>query len=97
MSREDATRSAGVGGEAASQAAGQARPPQLLLTEQEKSVLDFLVECKTPKTAAQICAGVKLDREEVVSTLDSLRKKGLVTRFNTLVESYAARFPGVEV
>lgn len=93
MTREDAARGVGIGGEAA----GQAAPPQLVLNQQEKSVLDFLVACKGGKTAAQVAAGTQMDREEVVAALDSLRKRGLVTRFNTLVESYAARFPGVEV
>jgi hypothetical protein len=93
VTREDAARSVGIGGEAV----GQTPPPQLVLSQQEKSVLDFLVACKDGKTAAQIGAGAHMDREEVAAALDSLRKRGLVTRFNTLVESYAARFPGVEV
>ena len=96
MSREDARRGAGVGDEQTA-----VRPPApeipLALTAEEKSVLETLVVCRAARTVAQLCASSGLDRGQVTGTLESLRTKGLVTQFNTLVESYAARFPGVEV
>ena len=60
-------------------------------------MLETLVACGSARTVAQLCASSGLDRGQVAGTLESLRAKGLVTRFNTLVESYAARFPGIEV
>ena len=96
MSREDARRGASVGDERAA-ASHPASEIPLALTGEEKSVLEVLVACKTSRTVAQLCASSGLDRERVTGTLESLRAKGLVTRFNTLVESYAARFPGIEV
>jgi hypothetical protein len=96
VSREDVRRGAGVGNE---RAAAQPAAPEipLALTDEEKTVLETLVACKAARTVAQLCASSGLDRGQVTGTLESLRAKGLATRFNTLVESYAARFPGIEV
>jgi len=96
VSREDARRGAGIGGErAVTQPPAPEIPPAL--TIEEKSVLATLVACKTSRTVAQLCTSCSLGRGQVTASLDSLRAKGLVTRFNTLVESYGARFPGMEV
>lgn len=96
MSREDARPGVGIGDErSAERAATPEIPPTL--TAEEKSVLETLVACGTARTVAQLCASSGLDRKQVASTLKGLRTKGLVTRFNTLVESYAARSPGVDV
>jgi hypothetical protein len=96
VSEKDAVRGADVGDRA-----GAGSPPAATqrpaLTDEEKMVLDLLVTCRTARTVAQVCAGARVSREQAAGALDSLRSKGLVTRFNTLVESYAARFPGVEV
>jgi hypothetical protein len=67
------------------------------LGEEEKRLLDILVASRSSRTAAQLSTTSGLPKEQVVGALGSLRAKGLVTRFNTLVESYGARFPGVEV
>jgi uncharacterized membrane protein len=67
------------------------------LTADEKSVLDILIAGGTSRTSAQLSATSGLPRAQVAVALESLRQRGLVTRFNTLVESYAVRFPGVEV
>ena len=95
MSREDVHRDAGIGDE---RTAPPSRAPDspLALTAEEKSVLETLLACGTARTIAQLCVGAGLSRGQVVSTVESLRAKGLVTRFNTLVESYAARFPGID-
>jgi DNA-binding MarR family transcriptional regulator len=96
VSREDSRRGAGVGDEVV---AAQPSAPEipLALTAEEKSLLETLVACGTARTVAQLCASSGLDRGQVIGMLKSLRAKGVVTRFNTLVESYAARFPGIEV
>ncbi len=94
MARQDAGRSAGVGDTPVNgEAEAQARP----LTVHERAVLDALVTAKGARTAAQLMASCGLAREDVMYALECLRTKGLATKFNTLVESYAARFPGVEV
>jgi predicted transcriptional regulator len=68
-----------------------------VLSDEERKLLDLLVSCGAARTPAQLSAGCGLEREQVAQALDSLRAKGLVTRLNTVVESYTARFPGVEV
>jgi hypothetical protein len=68
-----------------------------VLSDEEKKVLDLLVSCGAARTPAQLAAGCGLEREQAAQALDGLRAKGLVTPLNTLVESYIARFPGIEV
>ncbi len=67
------------------------------LTDQERLVLDVLVTSQAARTAAQLSAASGLSREQVVIALESLRVKGLVTQFNTVIESYGALFPGLEL
>ena len=95
MTREDAQRESGVGDERF--AASPAGLDPLVLSADERAVLEVLVGCETSRTEAQIAAKCGLPRENVAGGLETLRAKGLVSRFNTLIESYAARFPGVEV
>ncbi len=81
------------------QATAQEQAAQSLsaLTDQERLVLDVLVTSAAARTAAQLSAASGLSREQVAIALDSLRVQGLVTQFNTLIESYGARFPGLEL
>ena len=58
-------------------------------------MLHALLACETGGTAAQLAEGSGLTREQVANALQDLRAKGLVTRLNTVVASYAARFPGI--
>jgi DNA-directed RNA polymerase sigma subunit (sigma70/sigma32) len=67
------------------------------LTDQERLVLDVLMTSQAARTVAQLSAASGLSREQVAIALDSLRVQGLVTQFNTLIESYGARFPGLEL
>ena len=60
-------------------------------------MLHALLACETGGTAAQLAAGSGLTREQVANALQDLRAKGLVTCLNTVVASYAARFPGIRV
>jgi hypothetical protein len=95
VTREDAQRESGVGD--ARPVVSRAGLDSLVLSPDERAVIEVLVDCRTSRTEAQIAAKCGLPRESVAGGLESLRAKGLVSRFNTLVESYAARFPGVEV
>ena len=72
------------------QQAAQAPPA---LTDQERAVLDLLVASTTARTVAQLSAASGLPRDQVANAIESLRVQGLVTRFNTVIESYGARFP----
>jgi predicted transcriptional regulator len=79
---------------ATTQQAAQASPA---LTDQEKAVLDVLMASPTARTAAQLSAASGLSRDQVANAIAGLRVQGLVTRFNTVIESYGARFPGLEL
>ena len=95
MPREDARPGADVGRPQTPGSLAGSAPP--VLNDDEKNVLNALVKCSASQTAGQLSASCGLTREQVAIALESLRAKGLVTRHNTLVESYASRFPGVEV
>ena len=81
------------------QATSQQHAPQVLstLTDQERTLLHILVVSATARTASQLSAASGLSRDQVASTLESLRVQGLVTRYNTVIESYGALFPGLEL
>jgi predicted transcriptional regulator len=96
VSRNEAPRSEGANAENRAESA-EVSESALALSADEKMVLQALVSCGGARTIAQLCASCGMDREQVAPVVESLRAKGLVTRFNTLVESYGARFPGVEV
>jgi DprA winged helix domain len=92
-----------VSAEGAEQAAGQQAAQQQAaetpsaLTDQERTLLDILKASTTARTTAQLAADSGLPRDQVASMLESLRVKGLVTLFNTVIESYGARFPDLEM
>ncbi len=67
------------------------------LSTDEELVLRALLACEIGGTPAQLTARSGLTREQVANALQDLRAKGLVTCLNTVVESYAARFPGIRV
>ena len=96
MPREDTKRAPANGPE---QVTAQQQAAQTLsaLTDHERLVLDVLVTSEAARTAAQLSTASGLSREQVAIALESLRVKGLVTQFNTVIESYGARFPGLEL
>jgi hypothetical protein len=96
VSQEDAGRGSNIESVRAAESSSLPWSPRLLAAE-EKAVLEILVDCKSARTVTQLSTSSGLGREVVALALESLRGKGLVSRFNTLVESFAARFPGVEV
>jgi len=93
--RKDAQRESSI--VAGPSAAALPGPGSLSLTPDERTVVELLVTCGVSRTVTQIAAECGLSRADVVGALEGLRTKGLVTRLNTLVDSYAARFPGLEV
>jgi DNA-binding MarR family transcriptional regulator len=96
MSRDEAPQTADASAERGAESAS-ASESAADLSADEKSILEVLVSCGSARTIAQLCATSGMDREQVTPVVEGLRAKGLVTRFNTLVESYGARFPGLEV
>jgi RIO-like serine/threonine protein kinase len=68
-----------------------------LLADQEAAVLDLMSRSGHCLTFGTIRSRTGLDTEELRSALDSLRTDGLVVRLHTVVESYACRFPGLDV
>jgi hypothetical protein len=96
VTREDASQARDIGDQRASGQGPDGVSPVVLAAD-ERTVLDILVGCGEARTAAQLVGSCGLPRDQVAQALADLRTKGLVTRFNTLVESYAARFPGLEV
>ncbi len=75
----------------------EVRPASLpALSTAESSVLNALSEVR------QLSFGVLRSRtgmstEELRGSVERLRALGLVTRLNTVVESYSSRFPGLRV
>ena len=96
MPRED-TKPASTNGSEQTTAEQQAAQTLAALNEQERAVLDVLMASATARTAARLSGVSGLTREQVAIALESLRVKGLVTQFNTVIESYGARFPGLEL
>lgn len=67
------------------------------LSGDEQLVLDILAGYPTGATLGRLRGRCTLPEEQLVGCLDGLRRKGLVVRLNTVVESYSCRFPGVRV
>ncbi len=92
MSRQDAKRGADVAGEQQSLSPADT---STALSDAERGVLDVLLASKGSRTITQLSASCGLDKKQITSALENLHSKGLITRLNTVVASYAARFPGV--
>lgn len=67
------------------------------LSSEEAAVLEILAGDGGSLTMGAIRARTGLELHQVLPALASLRAKGMVTRLNTVVESYAPRFPGLRV
>lgn len=66
------------------------------LSAEESRVFAALSETRH-SSIGMLRARTDLDPDELRAVLDALRAKGLVTRLNTIVESYSSRFPGLRV
>ena len=68
-----------------------------VLADEEAAVLALMSQSGHCMTFGTIRSRTGLETEELRSVLESLRTDGLVVRLNTVVESYACRFPGLDV
>jgi Fe2+ or Zn2+ uptake regulation protein len=75
----------------------QASSSLVQLTDEQKQVLDCLQDAGTGLTRRQIVARVSCPPSVVEDALESLVAANLVGRLNTLVPSYACKYPGVRV
>lgn len=67
------------------------------LSEREARVLGALSDAGHCLSMGQLRARTGILREDLRPILEGLRAKGLAARLNTVVESYACRFPGIRV
>lgn len=67
------------------------------LSEREAQVLGALSDAGHCLSLGQLRARTGIMREDLKPILEDLRAKGLAARLNTVVESYACRFPGIRV
>jgi hypothetical protein len=67
------------------------------LSDEQKMVLDCLQRAETGLTGKQIVARVACPAPAVEEALESLLARNLVARLNTLIPSYACKYPGVRV
>lgn len=68
-----------------------------VLADEEAAVLALMSRSDHCLTLGTIRSRTGLGTEELRVVLESLRAKGLIVRLNTVVESYASRFPGLDV
>jgi hypothetical protein len=71
--------------------------PLVLLSEEEKRVLDCLQEAGVGLTLRQLAVRTSLAGPVVERAVDGLLAHNLVARLNTVVPSYACRYPGLRV
>ncbi len=81
-------------GERGSGRAGSTAMP--VLTRSEAAVL-AVMSSGDRMGLSTLRARSGMSQVEVRSALDGLRAKGLIVRLHTIVESYALRFPGLDV
>jgi len=68
-----------------------------VLAAEEAAVLALMSQSDHCLSLGTIRSRTGLETDELRVVLESLRSKGLVVRLNTVVESYASRFPGLDV
>ena len=67
------------------------------LSSDESVVLEALSAEDQCLTMGSLRARTGISPADLRKAVEGLRAKGLVTRLNTVVESYASRFPGLRV
>lgn len=67
------------------------------LSEKQKFVLDRLQATPGGMTVKQLEACLSCPAEELQAVLDDLLKLNLVSRLNTIIPSYASKYPGIRV
>lgn len=68
-----------------------------VLADEEAAVLGLMSRSGHCLTFGILRSRSGLETEQLRAVLESLRADGLVVRLNTVVESYASRFPGMDV
>jgi len=68
-----------------------------VLADEEAAVLALMSRSEHCLTFGTIRSRSGLATAELRVVLESLRAEGLIVRLNTVVESYASRFPGLDV
>ncbi len=71
--------------------------PLVKLNDEQKMVLDCLQRAETGLTSRQIAARVSCPAPAVDEALQALLARNVVARLNTLVPSYASKYPGVRL
>lgn len=87
---------------ASTEAASARRTPWELsrsteLSERQKRVLDCLQSSTSNLTLGQISSTVAEPADVVQTAIDDLIKRHLVCRLNTIIPSFAPRYPGIRV
>lgn len=67
------------------------------LSSVQKRVLDCLGSSGTALTLRQLGTAVACPAGELSEAIDGLVQRSLVSRLNTVIPSYANRYPGVQV
>jgi Fe2+ or Zn2+ uptake regulation protein len=75
----------------------EAAPSLVKLSDEQKTVLDCLQQAETGLTAKQIVARVSCSAPAVEDALAVLLARNLVAKLNTLIPSYACKYPGVRL
>lgn len=71
--------------------------PLVELSEEQRRVLDCLQTAGTGLTLRQLETGTAGSAPVIQAALDGLIERDLVARLNTLIPSYAYRYPGIRV
>lgn len=74
-----------------------ATSPLVHLSEEQKTVFDCLQKAETGLTQRQIVLRVSCSEPAVEEAIAGLLALNLVGRLNTLVPSYACKYPGVRI
>ena len=67
------------------------------LTEMHKRILDQLGDAAQALTTHQLESILNCRPDELALALNSLQKNGLIIKLNTIIPSYASKYPGVRL
>ena len=75
-------------------------PPPALYKDEEltviqKQILEHLGDVELALTINQLKTALACTPVELLAELDGLQDKGLILKLNTIIPSYASRYPGV--
>ena len=67
------------------------------LTDTQKQILEHLGSIEQALTMYQLETLIHCESSELVLELDGLQKMGLILKLNTIIPSYASKYPGVRL